>query len=874
MLKESHKQKLLENYGIDPQNPSITDMIDRGLLRSVTREEAAALLGLDLNDPGLESGGVYLEYPGTDGAAFTIRLDVPYRKDGKERKYMRPAGQGNRLFVPPWTDLEKTQELWLTEGEFKALAVSLRGQPCVAVAGVFNWRTNVVEAEPLAAALELEGEKTPDRLAIIPDFQEEWVGGKAFVLWYDSDIRPDHQAYPAFQRLAEQLYRLGAVSVKILTVPPVKGSGKTGLDDYFLEREKAGKNALAELNALADETEEYLPVGDGARAYAAAVAGDRNPPVAKCVRAVAAVLVAEGEAAAEEVAEEIDRRRARALLKDAKRLVKALKEKEKRADEARARKRAKKELERLLSEARQADELERLREAVQAIRTQEKKKAAEVQREVFELTAAVLTSLGKFYVDDQDHTYWFSTKEKILYRMDSREWNRLLTSATGLTDSEVLGNAVRKLLDAHAAQTGEKVVINQISYFDRESLNLYLHLYNGRVLRLSGQQIEEIDNGTDGVLFLARREWVPWDFVPEILTDAAKRAEAARWFERFCLNGNFDPTSPLSPPDAKTVLLTWLLAGFFRSLLPTRPILLLRGETESGKSMLARLILRLVYGGLADVGKQHEREENAMTYLTNYPWTVFDNVDEHVDWLPDLLAIVGTGGELPKRKLYTTNELERFKFDTWLILTARTPRFKRDDVATRLLPLRLAPLTKKEPESRLLAEVADPENRNLALSYLVILLNQIVAVFRQYGLPDTDEDIRLADYAAFLRAFLRGSAGDRREADAATNRIITAIQQLQAEFLAENDPLLDILTEAIEDGAVEEGKPIKTNELFAALAGYCRAKDYEVPVRHPVWLARRLVEMQAAVKVRGLQVLITTDGKTKTSTFTFERIST
>jgi hypothetical protein len=866
MLTESHVSVLERRYGIPPERAR--ELAGAGLLASANREEIIILTRLGREKAErLEGGGIVVRYPGCD--ALAVRLDIPVRDaEGKEHKYLRPAGQANRLYVPPGLDLRAAPALWLTEGELKSLACSVRGLPCVAVAGVYNWRTDVSETNPLAAALELQGEKPPDRVALLPDFREEWVAGKHFVLWYDSDIRPGHEAWPAFFRLAEQLYRLGAASVKVLSVPPVLQSGKTGLDDYLLAR---GEGGVAELEALARDAEEILPVSDGARPYAERVAADRSAPLARCVWAVAAVLLAEGEAAAELAAEEIDRRRARALLKDARRLAKARKEEEKRAAEERAREKARKELERLVAEARQASELEKLREAVQAIRTQEKKKAAEVQQEVFDLTAAVLSSLGKFYVDEQDHTYWFSCREKVLYRMDSKEWNRLLTAATGLTDAEVLGSALRKLLDAHAAQAGERVAIRQVNYFDRETYTLYLHLYDGRMLRLDGQRAEVADNGADGVLFLARREWVPWDFVPEVFTDAARAGEAARWFERFALNANFDPASPLPPSAAKTVLLTWRLSGFFRTIMPTRPILLLLGETQSGKSMLARLWLRLIFGGQADVGKQHESEEDAMTYLTTYPWTVLDNVDEHVDWLPNLLAVVGTGGELPKRRLYTTNELDRFRFDTWLTLTARTPKFKRDDVATRLLPIRLVMPARMEPESRLLAEVGDPENRGLALSYLTLLLNNVVAAFRRDGVPDTDEEVRLADYAAFLRSFLRAAAPDRRAADARADEIIAALRQLQAEFLAEGDLLLELLAEALDAGAVPEGQGLKTQELFASLVAFCKSKGYEMPVKHPVWMARRLVELQAAARVRGLQVMVTSDKHTKTNTFAFRR---
>lgn len=865
MLTEKHISDLEQRYGIPPERAR--QMAEAGLLASAGRDEIVSLV-----QPGrekaerLEGGGIVVRYPGC--GALAVRLDVPVRDgQGKQHKYLRPAGQGNRLYVPPGLDLRTAREIWLTEGELKALAASIRGLPCVAVAGVWNWRTDASESDPLAAALELQGEKVPDRAAPIPDLQAGWISGKAFVLWYDSDIQPGHDAWPAFFRLAEQLYRLGASSVRVLSVPSVRPEGKTGLDDYLMAR---GEGAVAELQALAQSAEEVLPAGDGARPYAERVAADRDAPTAACVRAVAAVMLAEGVAAAEEMAERIDRRRARALLADARKLIRVRDEEEKK----RAAGRARRELEEALAAAKQDAEFEKLRQAVMALRCPpegvEKLPAARLQEEIVGLVAGVFGVLGRFYVDDQQRTYWFSNKEKRLYRMDATEWDRLLTHATGLTDAEVLGSALRKALDAHAAHHGEKAAIRKIAWFDRESATLYLHQYDGRVLRLTGGPVEQVDNGTDGVLFLAHHEWVPWEYT-DMTGDAAAQKEAARLFDRLVLGANYDPTSPLSPADAKLVLLTWRLSGFFRSVMPTRPILLLLGETGSGKSTCARLWLRLLYGGGADVQSQPENVKEFQTLTTNEPWTVVDNMDEHVDWLADELARIATGGTVPRRKLYTTNEEEKYPVDTWLTLTARTPRFRRDDVATRILPIRLAPLMKKEPEGRFLREVADPEIRAKVMSYLVLMLDEVVAAFRRDGIPDTDEDLRMADYAAFLRAFLRATTGDREAADARTDSIVAALEQAQAEFLAENDPLLEILNEAVEEGAVP-GHKMRAQELYAALAGFCRAKEYDMPIRSPVWLARRLVELgPAAGRVLGLRILTEYDTHAKTLSFVIRK---
>gem|GEM_PF-1733074 len=252
-LTESHKTKLNTKYGIAAESQAITEMVQAGLLVSVSPAEVRDLL----NRNDIDSGGILLRYPGAEDT-FTIRLDSPVERDGKPLKYLRPAGQGNRLFIPPAVNITGP-ETWFTEGEFKALAGSRRGLPVVALSGVWNWRTQPED-------VELRSEQVPDRDALIPDLRRDW-SNKRITLVYDSDITKEHKAYPAFQRLAEQLYRQGAEQVKIITLPSL-GEGKTGLDDFIICREQAGKDVVAELKMLVSRTEAYLPVADGTEEYA------------------------------------------------------------------------------------------------------------------------------------------------------------------------------------------------------------------------------------------------------------------------------------------------------------------------------------------------------------------------------------------------------------------------------------------------------------------------------------------------------------------------------------------------------------------------------------------------------------------------------
>ena len=250
MLCEAHKSRLSFHYAIDPERSEIQDLEKSGQLKTVTSLEIEQLSGWRV-----EGSGIYIGYPGN--GAFVIRPDNPL-PDGP--KYIHPREEPNHLFIPPGLDLAKSQDLWITEGELKALAGSLLGLPIAALGGVWSWRTSGEEASLLA-----NGEKLKDDEALLPELAQVNWDGKKVTLLYDSDIVPGHKARDAFFRLAEQLYRLGAEEVRVLTLPPLAKEGKTGLDDFILARKE---RALQDLQAMKDRAEPYLPFRDGGVAFA------------------------------------------------------------------------------------------------------------------------------------------------------------------------------------------------------------------------------------------------------------------------------------------------------------------------------------------------------------------------------------------------------------------------------------------------------------------------------------------------------------------------------------------------------------------------------------------------------------------------------
>lgn len=250
-LSEAHKNTLSLKYGLPQEH--IQAWETQELLRSLSPGEVREYLGRE----DIDSSGLLFRYPGI-GAA-TIRLDSPPIKNGKPQKYLRRAGEPNSLFNPG-VDLAQAQEIWITEGEAKALCGFVQGLTIVGLSGVYNWRTQGEVAELLA-----EGETLKDEEALLPELSQVNWSGKKVNLLYDSDITPGHRAYPAYGRLAEQLYRLGAEEVRILSLPSLSKDKKTGLDEFIIAHKE---QSIQDLQKIAKRKEPYLPIKAGALTYA------------------------------------------------------------------------------------------------------------------------------------------------------------------------------------------------------------------------------------------------------------------------------------------------------------------------------------------------------------------------------------------------------------------------------------------------------------------------------------------------------------------------------------------------------------------------------------------------------------------------------
>jgi P4 family phage/plasmid primase-like protien len=146
----------------------------------------------------------------------------------RQQKYTQPLRAGCPPYLPPLTDwtalaADPEKELWITEGELKAIAAARFGQPTIGLGGVWNFKGQERSLTDLL-------------------YQLTWKE-RSVVCAYDSDFTTNHNVRYAADSLARALAREGA-KVRILIIPSLPKLSKTGLDDFLRLGARSPKEAL------------------------------------------------------------------------------------------------------------------------------------------------------------------------------------------------------------------------------------------------------------------------------------------------------------------------------------------------------------------------------------------------------------------------------------------------------------------------------------------------------------------------------------------------------------------------------------------------------------------------------------------------------
>jgi hypothetical protein len=214
-----------------------------------------------------------IPYFGLDGKAsgfWRIRLHpVP---EGYGR-YIQPKDSGTHLYIAPpqvvnpkrWThadDFGHYEDLYLTEGEKKALKACQEGLLCAGLGGVQNWRkkpilTNVpdeaVKPNKSGKGWRVDLSKAGDEAEVdgasnkvAPELTQIPMQGRNVWIIFDSDPRYNGNVQEAAFFLAQWIAEKGGIPRQVV-LPRTDDIRKVGLDDYMIS---CGFEAIPTLNGL------------------------------------------------------------------------------------------------------------------------------------------------------------------------------------------------------------------------------------------------------------------------------------------------------------------------------------------------------------------------------------------------------------------------------------------------------------------------------------------------------------------------------------------------------------------------------------------------------------------------------------------------
>ena len=457
-------------------------------------------------------------------------------------------------------------------------------------------------------------------------------------------------------------------------------------------------------------------------------------------------------------------------------------------------------------------------------------------------TIEQLDEVGRF-LRTPSGGYYFNGSTRSPIDVTSKEMLFLLRQQFQVNPKDPISGYLVEELQYKVNTDGEQVEVHRFSQYDPDENVLYVDQANGRMLRVSTDAVEQVDNGSHGVLFFPTKFQQPWTYAP---TDPLKWRIRRELVDSLSFVAGDD--TPLRPAEQSFLFVLWLTALFFRTEMPTRPITVLVGDTGSGKSVAVRMVGRLLFGSDFELDQLvGEKEDDFWVAVTNRPFIGYDNLDTRIRWLEDALATCATGIQRSKRVLFSTNEEATYKPDTFLVLTARTPRFRRPDVAARLLFFQLASrraqgLPNKQ-EKALYSQIARARN-----AYLSELVDRCQAVLRVPRQDPLDSPIRLADfYAVARRIALSLNLGDE------VDQVMHKLRGVQHEFASEENVLVLTLllwVERFRDGVANPNRELRAQQLFNELKDIAEANGYRWSVATPPAMGRQLGELREALEER------------------------
>lgn len=407
-----------------------------------------------------------------------------------------------------------------------------------------------------------------------------------------------------------------------------------------------------------------------------------------------------------------------------------------------------------------------------------------------ELGTFIQSQLGEcFYVDQR-------TGAAKLYSVNTEStgpFSGLIRRRFGLNagvDRNILSGILHSAVNECQLKT--KTTFHHFAHYDIQANLVYVDKYDGFMYVLNGEDIDLKQHGYNGVYFYQNENNEfprPFDYDPEYTEGG---------LDALVLDGpNFTTQGhKISRKELRHLLKTWVAAFFFPTTMDTKPIVLVHGAADSGKTTLFQNLSVMFTGdstfSVTEIPKD-VKEFNVQVTQSSYIF--YDNVEVNKPEMQVKLAQVATGFTVKMRKLFTTNEMVSVKARSFVGITSRTIDRIQDDVVQRYIIIPVHPFSanadtnSRRAMSNILKEVMD--NRDALWSEMLDFVNKMVKQIGRHGLQQTGTKLRMADYGAMLdlTASMVGMSSAKME---------EFILTLQAEIVSENDPIFTALIKLVE----------------------------------------------------------------------------
>lgn len=380
----------------------------------------------------------------------------------------------------------------------------------------------------------------------------------------------------------------------------------------------------------------------------------------------------------------------------------------------------------------------------------------------------------------------------------------LLAGTNGKHLSDIFHSAISE------CQLSTKVEFHRLAAYDVLSNKVYVDRYDGTMYVLNGETVESQPYGTDGIYFYPNEN----NAFPKTFEYTPEYREGG--LDALILDGpNFTTQgNQVNRKELRHLLKTWIASFFFPTIMSTKPIVLIHGAADSGKTTLFQnLSIMLTGDSTFSVTEIPKDTKEFNTQVSQSSYIFYDNVEVNKKEMQEKLAQVATGYTVKLRKLYTTNELVSVKSISFVGITSRTIDRIQNDVVERYIILPVHPFSASSDHTRrsmssILKEVM--ESRDALWSELIDFVNKLVKQISRYGITRGNTGIRMADYGSLLEltSNMMGLSPSKME---------KFISRMQAEVINENDPIFKALTKLMESPGHSPETRYSSKALYEAL---------------------------------------------------------